>query len=169
MLKPFVWPHETGNRRDHILFYVPRTSPLVMRRIYHRFPQQIDLDFELARPFRDVLSCIARLHNTHTTSKGSGGLVKERIIIQVADGRTQFLDLDDLIPLSEKTSEAVDFRVDFQRTLLTPEKRLPVAENVFYLRIVDKGPVTECYAAKESPHGDMDAMDLRTFLKGACE
>ncbi len=49
------------------------------------------------------------------------------------------------------------------------KKRLPVAENVFYLRVVDKGPVTECYVAKESPHGDMDAMDLRTFLKGACE
>jgi len=59
--------------------------------------------------------------------------------------------------------------MEFQRTLLTPEKRLPVAENVFYLRIVDKGPTTECYAAKESSRGDMDAMDLREFLKGACE
>jgi hypothetical protein len=57
----------------------------------------------------------------------------------------------------------------FQRTLLTPEKRLPVAENVFYLRMIDKGSTTECYTAKESPHGDMDAMDLRRFLKGVCE
>ena len=140
-----------------------------MRRIYHRFPLQIDLDFEVARPFQDLLSCVARLHNTHMTSKRGDGLIKERILIQVTDGRTQFLDLDDLVPFAENISEAADFRIDFQRTLLTPEKRLPVAENVFYLRIVDKGPTTECYAAKESPRGDMDAMDLREFLKGACE
>ncbi|MGI6022242.1 MAG: hypothetical protein ACOX8D_03810 [Methanoculleus sp.] len=140
-----------------------------MRRIYHRFPQQIDLDFELARPFQEILSCLARLHDTHITSKGGEGLIKERVLIQVADRRTQFLDIDDLIPLSEHISEAADFRLAFQRTLLTPEKRLPVAENVFYLRMIDKGSTTECYAAKENPHGDMDAMDLRRFLKGVCE
>ncbi|HOB18641.1 MAG TPA: hypothetical protein PKK74_08115 [Candidatus Methanoculleus thermohydrogenotrophicum] len=140
-----------------------------MRRIYHRFPQSIDLDFELSRPFQEILLCLARLHNTHTTSKGGAGLIKERILVQVADKRTQFLDLDDLMPLSGNISEMADFRIGFQRTLLTPEKRLPVAENIFYLRIVDRGLMTECYVAKESPHGDMDAMDLRRFLKGACE
>ena len=140
-----------------------------MRRIYHRFPLQIDLDFEVARPFQDLLSCVARLHNTHTTTKRGDGLIKERILIQVTDGRTQFLDLDDLMPLAENISEAADLRIDFQRTLLTPEKRLPIAENIFYLRIVDRGPTTECYAAKESSHGDMDAMDLRELLKRACE
>ena len=140
-----------------------------MRRIYHRFPQSIDLDFELARPFRDVLACIARMHDTHTTVWGADGLVKERVLIQITDGRTQFLNLDALQPLSEKVSEMADFRVDLQRTLLTPEKRLPVSESVFFLRIVDKGPVTECYVAKENRLGDLDAMDLRRLLKGACE
>ena len=140
-----------------------------MRRIYHRFPQSIDLDFEIARPFQEVLACLARSHDTHTTVRGADGLVKERILILVADGRTQFLDLNDLMPLPEKISEAADFRIDLQRTLLTPEKRLPVSENVFFLRIVDRGPVTECYVAKEGRQGDLDAMDLRRMLKGACE
>ncbi|MCM2465457.1 hypothetical protein [Methanoculleus oceani] len=140
-----------------------------MRRIYHRFPQSIDLDFELVRPFREVLACIARMHDTHTTVRGAEGLVKERTLVQVADGRTQFLDLDTLVPLAEKVTEVADFRIDLQRTLLTPDARLPVSENVFFLRIVDKGPVTECYVAKEGRLGDLDAMDLRKMLKGACE
>ncbi|MCK8518869.1 hypothetical protein [Methanoculleus sp. 7T] len=140
-----------------------------MRRIYHRFPQSIDLDFELSRPFRDVLSCIAQMHNTHTTRQGPEGLVKERALIQIADERTQFVDLGALPLLSEKVTEVADFRVALQRTLLTPNARLPVAENVFFLRVVDKGPVTECFVAKEGRHGDMDAMDLRRILKGACE
>lgn len=140
-----------------------------MRRIYHRFPQQIDLDFELGQPFQKILSCLVRLHDTHTTSKGSEGLIKERVLIQVAERRTQFLDLDELSAPSESISEIADFRITFQRTLLTPAKRLPIAENVFYLRIVDRGQITECYAAKESLHGDIDSMDLRRLLKGACE
>lgn len=140
-----------------------------MRRIYHRFPQSIDLDFEINRPFRDVLACIARMHDTHTTERGADGLVKERILVRIADGRTQFLDLDDLVPLAENVTEVADFRVDLQRTLLTPEKRLPVSDNVFYLRLVDKGALTECYVAKEGRFGEMDAMDLRKMFKGACE
>ena len=140
-----------------------------MRRIYHRFPQSVDLDFELSRPFRDVLACIARLHDSHTTTRGADGLVKERMLVQVADGRVQFVDLNDLAPLAENVTEVADFRVDLQRTLLTPEKRLPVSENIFFLRIDDKGAVTECYVAKEGRLGDLDAMDLRTMLKGACE
>ena len=150
-------------------FYVPQTSILVMRRIYHRFPQSIDLDFEINRPFRAVLACIARMHDTHTTERDADGLVKERILIRIADGRTQFLDLDDLVPLAENVTEVADFRVDLQKTLLTPEKRLPVSDNVFFLRLVDKGALTECYVAKEGQFGDMDAMDLRKMLKGACE
>lgn len=140
-----------------------------MRRIYHRFPQSIDLDFELNRPFREVLVCMARMHDTHTTTRSADGLIKERLLIQIADGRTQFLDLNDLAPLAENVAEAADFRIHLQRTLLTPEKRLPVSANAFFLRIIDKGAVTECYIAKEGRLGDLDAMDLRTMLKGACE
>lgn len=140
-----------------------------MRRIYHRFPQSIDLDFELARPFQEVLACMVRMHDTHTTGRGPDGLVKERTHIQVADGRTQFSDLDTALSRAGEITEVADFRVSLQRTLLTPDKRLPVSENAFFLRILDKGPVTECYVAKDGRLGDMDAMDLRNLLKGACE
>ncbi|NLB01595.1 MAG: hypothetical protein GX837_11690 [Methanomicrobiales archaeon] len=139
-----------------------------MRRIYHRFPQSIDLDFELNRPFREVLACLARMHDTHTTARGADGLVKERILVQIADGRTQFLDMSDLSPLGGDITEMADFRIDLQKTLLTPEKKLPVSDNTFFLRIADKGAMTECYIAKEG-RGDLDAIDLRNILKGACK
>ncbi|RXE57124.1 hypothetical protein ABH15_03095 [Methanoculleus taiwanensis] len=140
-----------------------------MRRVYHRFPQNVDLDFEVHRPFRDLLRCLQRLHNTHTTERQEGGLLKRRILFQISDGRTQFVSLDTLPPLEETVSETADFRVDLQETLLTPERRLPVSANIFLLRVVDKGPYTECFVAKEGQHGGMDAMNLRTLLKGACE
>ena len=140
-----------------------------MRRIYHRFPQPVDLDFELSRPFLDVLRCIQRMHNTHTTERRGGELVKQRIVIQVSDGRTKFEELDVLPPLEESITEAAAVRIDLQETLLRPERRLPVAQNNFFLRVIDKGPVTECYLVKEGRHGELDAMDIRELLKGACE
>ncbi|MDN7026159.1 hypothetical protein FGU65_14945 [Methanoculleus sp. FWC-SCC1] len=140
-----------------------------MRRIYHRFPQQVDLDFDLNRPFRDVLRCLQRLHNTHTTERQENGLLKRRILVQISDGRTQFQEMAGLPPLDETVTEAADFRLDLQETLLTPDRRLPVAANIFLLRIVDKGRTTECFVAKEGRNAGMDAMALRTLLKGACE
>ncbi len=140
-----------------------------MRRIYHRFPQQVDLDFDLNRPFRDVLRCLQRLHNTHTTERQQNGLLKRKILVQISDGRTQFQDLETLPPLDEVITEAADFRLDLQETLLTPDRRLPVAANIFLLRIVDRGSATECFVAKEGRGSGMDAMAFRTLLKGACE
>jgi hypothetical protein len=140
-----------------------------MRRIYHRFPQPIDLDFEVARPFRDVLRCMQQMHNTHTTERKQEGLLKRRIVIQVSDGRTKFDGLEDVPPLEEIVTEAVDLRIDLQETMLHPDRKVPVSQNVFFVRFVDKGPFTECYVAKEGRHGEMDAMDIRRLLKGACE
>ncbi len=139
-----------------------------MRRIYHRFPQRIDLDFELDRPFREVLRCLQRMHNTHTTERKEKGLLKRRVLIQISDGRTQFEELDRLPPLEETISEVADFRIDLQETLLQPDRRLPVSENVFLIRVTDRGQRTECFVAKEGRYGGMDAMDVRQLLRGAC-
>ncbi|KUG19571.1 MAG: hypothetical protein KO206_02095 [Methanomicrobiaceae archaeon] len=140
-----------------------------MRRIYHRFPHRIDYDFEIDRPFRDVLRCLRLLHNTHTTSRTENGLVKSRILIQISDNMTQFEDMDTMPPIEDSVTEAGDFRIDLQETLLNPDRRLPVAANTFLLRVMDKGSRTECFVVKQGRSGGMDAMDLRMLLKGACE
>jgi len=140
-----------------------------MRRIYHRFPQQIDLDFELSLPFREVLNRVRLLHRTHTTTRTDNGLVKSKILVQVSDNRTQFEDVDMLPPIEDTVTEAADFRIDLQETLLNPDRRVPVAANTFLVRMMDRGTRTECYVAKQGRFGTIDAMNVRTLLKGACE
>jgi hypothetical protein len=140
-----------------------------MRRVYHRFPLACDLNFDLDLPFSDVIRCIAAMHNTHTTSRKGDALMKFRTLVEVADQKTKMETVTMFPHLADTVTETADFRISLHETLLTPEKRLPVSENVFLLRVHDTGPGCECFALKENTQGSLDAMDLRGIIRGACE
>lgn len=140
-----------------------------MRRIFHRFPNTIDLEFEITRPFSDVVRCIKRLHTTHTTTKQGSDLVKRSVIVQVATNKTGFESLDDVGSFEEQVSEAVDFRFALQDSILKSAGRVPASMSAFFVRITDKGGRCECIVAKDGTRGIMDATDVKTLLTGACE
>lgn len=139
-----------------------------MRTVYHRFPTSFDLDFEILRPFDDVLRCLRTMHEKHTTSRKGIDLVKCQTIVHVAHNKTTFEPVNHLPPIEDSVTEMADFRLIIRETRLTPKEKVPVSENIFLLRVADKGRITEVTVAKEGSHGDMDAMDVRELLKGAC-
>ena len=139
-----------------------------MRTVFHRFPTTFDLDFEVNRPFPEVLRCLRQLNGSHTTSRKGVELVKCQTTVQIAQNKTAFEPLEHVAGVEEKVTEMADFRLIIRETRLTPDKRIPVSENVFLLRVADKGKVTEFTIAKEGSKGEMDAMDVREILKGAC-
>ncbi|MDD1678903.1 MAG: hypothetical protein LUO93_06965 [Methanomicrobiales archaeon] len=139
-----------------------------MRTVYHRFPTTFDLDFELQKPFGEVLRCFRSLHESHTTSRKGVDLVKCQTLVSVAHNKTSFEPVNHLPDIEKTVTEMADFRVVVRETRLTPKNRVPVSENIFLVRIVDKGKFTEVTVAKEESRGGMDAIDLREILKGAC-
>jgi RecB family endonuclease NucS len=139
-----------------------------MRTVYHRFPTNFDLDFEISKPFGEVLRCIRTLHESHTTSKKGIDLVKCQTLVQVAHNKTTFEPVNRLPPIEDSVTEVADFRMIVRETRLTPKNRVPVSENAFLVRVADKKTFTEITIAKEESRGDMDAMDLKEILKGAC-
>ncbi len=139
-----------------------------MRRIYHRFPNVIDLEFEINRPFRDVLACLRELHNGHTTERQGSDLVKRSVVVQVATGKTGFEPLDQVPSFENHASEAIDYRLSVQDTYLKPDGRVPASQSNFFLRVTDRGSVSECVVVKDGRVGPMDAIDLKKLLAGAC-
>jgi hypothetical protein len=139
-----------------------------MRTVYHRFPTTFDLDFELQKPFGEVLHCFRALHESHTTSRKGIDLVKCQTLVQIAHNKTTFEPINRLPAIEDTITEMADFRLIVRETRLTPKNRVPVSENSFLVRVADKGKFTEVTIAKEESRGDMDAMDLREILKGAC-
>jgi hypothetical protein len=139
-----------------------------MRTVYHRFPTTFDLDFELQKPFGQVLRCLHALHESHTTSRKGIDLVKCQTLVQIAHNKTTFEPINRIADVEGKVTEMADFRMIVRETRLTPKNRVPVSENTFLVRVVDRGSFTEVTIAKEESRGDIDAMDLREILKGAC-
>ena len=139
-----------------------------MRRIYHRFPNIIDLEFDINRPFRDVLICLRGLHNCHTTERQGSDLIKRSVVVQVATGKTGFEPLDLVPPFENLASEAIDYRLSMQDTYLKPGGRVPASQSNFFLRVTDRGSTSECTVAKDGKSGPMDAIDVKKFLAGAC-
>lgn len=108
------------------------------------------------------------LHESHTTSRKGIDLVKCQTLVQVAHNKTTFEPINRLPDMENTVTEMADFRMIVRETRLTPKNRVPVSENSFLVRIVDKGKFTEVTIAKEESRGEIDAMDLREILKGAC-
>ena len=139
-----------------------------MRRIYYRFPTSYDLDFDLPRPFGEVLRCLHTLHDSHSTYRREKELVKRQILVQLATNRMNFEMLDALPPFEDTVTETADLRLILHDTILSGQGRFPLSENIFLLRVEDKGQHCECMVVREGDQGSLDATTVRDLLKGAC-
>jgi len=61
-----------------------------------------------------------------------------------------------------------DFRFILHDILLAAKGRVPLGENIFLMRVQDKGSLSECIVVKEGQQGAMDAAEFKALLKGAC-
>ena len=138
-----------------------------MRRVYHRFPHKIDLDFIIERPFSDVVAALAGMHHDHATNRSGDELVKIEFLVSVADEKTRLVPVDDIPGFPDGLTEEADFQVALNETTLAGEGRRPRADNVFLLKIREEGLTCQCFAARTGGLGTLDAFDLKTFLKGA--
>jgi len=140
----------------------------MMRRIYHRFPAEVDLDFTLGVSFREALSAILSLHRMHEARRTPDGMIRVDVHVGVANERTEIVQADLISGIAETATEAVDFRIVLNETILTAERKIPHSENAFFLRVSDAGArTTRCFAVKDGMRGKMDAMDLKEFLMDA--
>lgn len=138
-----------------------------MRRIYHKFPTKIDLDFEVDCPLFVLLKFLWDLDGTHDTGKHEDTLVKTSYEISVADKRTQFITLDECGTYLDIT-EAADFRIILHSAILRPDGRSPLSLDTFLLRAEDKGNKTDLAVVKTGGRGEADAMTIKKLIQGAC-
>lgn len=119
-------------------------------------------------PFSDVIGCLVRLHRSHITERLEGDLTRLDFDIEVADSKTKLEPVDTISGLVETLTEVADFRITLRETLLTGDKRVPVSENRFMFRVQDLSFHCECFVVKDGKQGNMDAMDLKNLITGAC-
>lgn len=140
-----------------------------MRRIYYRFPQRIDLSFTMGMPFLETLRYLAELDGQETTKTTGRELVKVKTRINIAVDRATFGDITPDVLLPGVITEAVDLRASVLALALRGAGKVPIANDVFYLRLTDRDRHTDIDIAKEGRGEGLDALDMKNILLGTAK
>jgi hypothetical protein len=138
-----------------------------MRRIYHRFPLRCDLNFDIEKPFTDVVKKVIGMNHTHVTDRVGEDLIRLDFQVSVADSKTKMIPVENIPGLMDNLTEAADFMLILNETILTGDRRIPRSETVYYLRVNESGMMSECFVSKEGTKGNNDAYDIKKLLLGA--
>jgi hypothetical protein len=149
------------------LFSLRPAHSLDMRRIYYRFPQRVDLSFVMGMPFNETLNYIADLDNAESTKTTGKELVKVKTRVKIAIDRATFGDITPDVRRPGAITEAVDMQVSLLALALRGGGKVPIANDVFYLRLTDQVSRTDIDIAKEGRGEGLDALDLKNILLGA--
>ncbi|MFA4861501.1 hypothetical protein [Methanoregula sp.] len=138
-----------------------------MRRIYYRFPQRVDLSFAMGMPFNETLKYIAGLDNEESTKTTGKELVKVKTRIQIAVDRATFGDITPDVLRPGVISEAVDLQISVLALALRGGGKVPIANEIFYIRLTDQTSRTDIDIAKDGRGEGLDALDMKNILLGA--
>ena len=138
-----------------------------MRRIYYRFPQRIDLSFAMGMPFNETLNYIAGLNGEESTKTTGKELVKVKLQIRIAVDRASFGEITPDVLRPGVITEAVDLQASVLALALRGGNRVPIANDVFYIRLTDQVSRTDVDIAKEGRGEGLDALDMKNILLGA--
>jgi hypothetical protein len=138
-----------------------------MRKIYYRFPQRVDLSFAMGMPFNETLNYIAGLDNEESTKTTGKELVKVKTKIQIAVDRATFGDITPEMLRPGVITEAVDLRASVLALALRGGGKVPIANDVFYIRVTDQVSRSDIDIAKEGRGEGLDALDMKNILLGA--
>jgi hypothetical protein len=138
-----------------------------MRRIYYRFPQRVDLSFAMGMPFNETLKYIAGLNNEESTKTTGKELVKVKTKVEIALDRATFGDITPDVLRPGVISEAVDLRISVLALALRGGGKVPIANDIFYLRLSDQVSRTDIDIAKEGRGDGLDALDMKNIILGA--
>jgi len=138
-----------------------------MRRIYYRFPQRVDLSFAMGMPFNETLRYIAQLNNEESTKTTGKELVKVKTRVEIAVDRASFGEITSDVLRPGAITEAVDLRISVLALALRGGGKVPIANDIFYLRLTDQISRTDIDIAKEGRGEGLDALDMKNILLGA--
>ena len=137
-----------------------------MRRIYYRFPQRVDLSFAMGMPFHETLQYISELNGQETTKTTGKELVRVRVKVEIATNRAEFGDITPDVLRPGVITEAADLKISVLALALRGSGKIPVANDVFFVRITDRSTCSDIDIARQDSGEGLDALDMKNILLG---
>jgi len=140
-----------------------------MRRIYYRYPQRVDLSFAMGMTFPETLRYIADLNGQESTKTTGKELVRVKVKAEIAVNRAEFGDITPDVLRPGVVTEAADIKISVLALALRGSGKVPVANDVFYVRLTDRSTCTDIDIAKEASGEGIDALDVKNIILGKAE
>jgi len=137
-----------------------------MRRIYYGYPQRVDLSFAMGMPFPETLRYIAELNGQESTKTTGKELVRVRVKVEIAINRAEFGDITADVLRPGVVTESADLKVSILALALRGAGKVPIANDVFYVRLTDQHACTDIDIAKGNADEGIDALDVKKILLG---
>ena len=137
-----------------------------MRRIYYRYPQRVDLSFAMGMTFPETLKYIADLNGQESTKTTGKELVRVKVKVEIATNRAEFGDITPDILRPGVITEAADIRVSVLALALRGAGKVPIANDVFFVRLTDRNTCTDIDIARENAAEGLDALDVKNIILG---
>jgi len=116
--------------------------------------------------FLETLKYIADL-DAHETTKTTGKeLVRVKTKVEIAIDRATFGEITGDLLRAGVITEAADLRVSVLALALRGGGKVPIANDIFYLRLTDQVSRTDIDIAKEGNAPGLDALDMKNILLG---
>jgi hypothetical protein len=126
----------------------------------------VDLSFAMGMPFLETLKYIAGLDDHEATKTTGRELVKVKTKVEIAVNRATFGEITPEVLRPGIITEAADLRVSVLALALRGGGKVPIANDIFYLRLSDQVSRTDIDIAKEGSGEGLDALDMKNILLG---
>jgi len=137
-----------------------------MRRIYYRYPQRVDLSFAMGMTFPETLKYISDLNGQESTKTTGKELVRIRVKVEIAINRAEFGDITPDVLRPGIITESADLRISVLALALRGSGKVPVANDVFFVRLTDRNTCTDIELARQDAGEGLDALDMKNILLG---
>lgn len=137
-----------------------------MRRIYYGYPQRVDLSFAMGMTFPETLQYIAELNGQESTKTTGKELVRVKVKVEIAVNRAEFGDITPDLLRPGVVTESADLRISVLALALRGAGKVPVANDVFYVRLTDQHSCTDIDIARANADDGLDALDMKNILLG---
>jgi hypothetical protein len=121
----------------------------------------------MGMPFNETLNYIASRDNEESTKTTGKELRKIKLQIRIAVDRVTFGDITPDMLRPGNITEAADIQVSVLTLALRGGAKVPIGNDIFYLRLTDQVSRTDIDITKEGRGEGLDALDMKNILLGA--
>jgi hypothetical protein len=116
--------------------------------------------------FPETLKYISDLNGQESTKTTGKELVRIRVKVEIAINRAEFGDITPDVLRPGIITESADLRISVLALALRGSGKVPVANDVFFVRLTDRNTCTDIELARQDAGEGLDALDMKNILLG---